>query len=266
MARALTPASYSFRVQRLQSLNANFSALQGGDSFGGSAGGGERRDGRDAGGNGRAANCFLVKVRVGAVRRIDDQLNAIGLDQIDGVRASFFDFVDAIDGETRLFQNVGGTVSGNQLESHVDEAARDFDDVRLVVIGDADEERALRRQLLSRGDLRFGKSFAEIVGDTHDFSGGAHFGAEDGVDAGKFRPGEDGRLDEETAPGIEVGAALDIFWQELAQLAAGHQAGSDFGHRDAGSFRDEGNGARGAGIDFEDVDCVFAMGGGAAEL
>ena len=53
----------------------------------------------------------------------------------------------------------------------------------LVVIVDADEHRALRRQLLSRRDLRLGERFAEIFAHAHHFAGGAHLRAEHRIDA-----------------------------------------------------------------------------------
>ena len=61
----------------------------------------------------------------------------------------------------------------------------------LVVVGNADEDLALRGQLLSGGDLGFGEGFTEVVGHAHDFASGFHLGTEDGVHAGEFVPGED---------------------------------------------------------------------------
>jgi hypothetical protein len=78
------------------------------------------------------------------------------------------------------------------------------------MIGDADEDRALGRQLLSSGDLRFGEGFAEVVRDAHDFARRPHLGTENGIDSGKFAPGKDGRLHIVVAAGIQVGAALDV--------------------------------------------------------
>jgi hypothetical protein len=64
--------------------------------------------------------------------------------------------------------------------------------MRLVVVGDADEHRAFGRQFLAGGDLRLGKGLAEVVGHAHHFSGGAHLGAKNRVDAGKFDHGKTG--------------------------------------------------------------------------
>src|ERR1700686_2041456 len=68
--------SDALRMERLQSLHAYFSALQGGDTFRGRSGGGERRNGRDASGDCGATDRFLVKEGVGTVRGVDNQLDA----------------------------------------------------------------------------------------------------------------------------------------------------------------------------------------------
>src|SRR5437660_7156034 len=98
---------------------------------------------------------------------------------------------------------------------------RDVYDVWLVVVGDADEDGTLRRQLLASGYLRLREGFAKIVSDTHDFSGGAHLGAKNRVDAGKFRPGKDRRLHVEVAARVEVRSPLDILRKKFAELASG---------------------------------------------
>src|SRR6266536_4954444 len=164
---ALAARWHPLCMQRLQSLHANLSALQRGDAIGRGPCRGERGDRRDAGGYGGASDGFLVEVRVGAAGRVNDELNALGLDHVDCVGTSFFDFVDALDGETGGFDDVGGAVGGDEFESHVDEAVGDVDHLRLVVVGHTDENSALGRQHLAGGDLRFGKGFAKVVGDAH---------------------------------------------------------------------------------------------------
>src|SRR5271155_3748047 len=120
-----------------------------------------------------AANGFLVEVRIGTMRRVDNQLDAIGLDQIDGVGTALFYFVDALDRQSGFFENVGSAVRGHEFESHVDEAMRDLYHGGLVMVGDADEYGPFDGQFLTGGDLGFGEGFTEIVGYAHDFSGGS---------------------------------------------------------------------------------------------
>src|ERR1700674_4996409 len=105
-AHARSFCSDALGVQRLQSLHAHFSTLQGGDTFGGGSGGGERRNGGDAPGDSSAADRFLVEVGVGTVRRIDNQLDAIGFDQVDRVGAAFLHLIYALNGQTSFFQDV----------------------------------------------------------------------------------------------------------------------------------------------------------------
>jgi hypothetical protein len=83
--RAKLLRSDTLRVQRLQSLHAHFSALQGSNTLRGSSSGRERGDGRDVTGDGGAPDRLLVEVWVGTMRRVDDQLDAIGFDQIHRV-------------------------------------------------------------------------------------------------------------------------------------------------------------------------------------
>src|ERR1039457_2390293 len=134
------------------------------------------------------------------------------------------------------------------------------------MVGDANENRALRRQFLAGGNVGFGEGFAEIVGDAHDFSGGAHFGAENRVDAGKFRPGKDRRFHVEAAARVQFCASLDVLWEDLAQLAAGHEARGNLGQGYARSFGNEGHGAGGARVDFQHVNLAVAAGCVAAGL
>ena len=128
------------------------------------------------------------------------------------------------------------------------------------MIVDAEEDGAAGGQHLAGGELRLGEGLAEGGGDAHDFAGGLHLRAEDGVDAGEFVPGEDRRLDVVVGAGFEVFAGGELLGQKLAELAAGHETRGDLGERNAGGLRDIGHGARGARIDFDDVDVVVAVG------
>src|SRR3954469_4082889 len=135
---------FAVRVQLLQCLHIHLATLQSGNALGGSARSGESCYGRNAGGDGGAADRLLVEERVGPLRCVDDQLNAIAFDEIDHIGAAFFYFVNPITSHSCRFNHIGCTSSSDQLESHVNELPCDFRDVRLVVIGDADEEGALR--------------------------------------------------------------------------------------------------------------------------
>ena len=104
--------------------------------------------------------------------------------------------------------------------------------------------------MLAGADLGLDVGLAKGFAHAHDFAGGFHFGAEDGVHAGEFDEGENGFLDAEVGRGDFLRDAL------FGQALPGHAAGGDFGQLHAGGFADEGHGAAGAGVDFEHVDNV----------
>src|ERR1700751_3983480 len=75
----------ALRVQMLQRLPADFSPLKSGNSFGGGACSRERGDGRNPRGHGGSPDGLLVEERIGAVRCVDDQLNAVAFNQVDDI-------------------------------------------------------------------------------------------------------------------------------------------------------------------------------------
>ena len=139
-------------MQMLQRLHINLAALQCLNSLSRSPCGSQRRNGGNPRGHGRSTNRLLVKPRFQARGRIDDELNALALDEVDYVGPSFFYFIDAlhIHIHPRGFDYVGGTGRGHEFESHVDKLARDLRHLPLVVVGHADEDCSLRGQLLAR--------------------------------------------------------------------------------------------------------------------
>ena len=84
----------------------------------------------------------------------------------------------------------------------------------------------------------------------NDFAGRFHFGAEQDVGAAEFREGEDGFL-ERVVGGDDFLREVDF---GIGQLLPGHDHGGVLGERAADGLADEGDGARGARVDFEDVD------------
>src|SRR5207302_9864408 len=137
---------------------------------------------------------FFVEERVWTLRSIDDEVNALAFDEIDDIWAAFFHFVHALARHTRTFDHVGSPGCGHQLESHVDEFPRDLRHLRLIVIGDADEDHPLYGHALSGCGLGLGKGFPEVVGHAHDFAGRFHLRTEHTVHAGTFVPGHARRL------------------------------------------------------------------------
>src|ERR1035438_4372373 len=219
----------SLGVQLLQRVHLDVSALQGCDTFARGPSCRQSCNCRNACGYGRTPNRLLVEPWIDAVRRVDDQVQALTLDEVNHVGASFFHLVHAFNSQARVFENLRRAVSCDQAESEFDEALCNFGNEGLVAIVCAYEDTARGRQDLSGGGLRFGESFAEAVGYAHHFAGGFHLGAEHSINAGELAPGKYRRLHIVEAASVEVGAALDVFWKEFAQLASSHQAGCDLG-------------------------------------
>src|SRR5208337_849669 len=254
--KALLRGCFSLGVELLQGVHTGFAALQGGDAFAGGTRGGERGDGGNARGNGGAADGLLVEPGLHAMGGVDDQLNALALDEVNHVGTAFLHLVHAVNVQPGFFQHARRPVGGDDAEAEFDETLPQLRHEGLVAIVGADEYSAGDGQYLSGGRLCLGESFAEVVSHSHDLAGGLHLRAEHGVHAGELAPGKDRRLHEVEISGVKVGAALDVLRQELAQFAARHQASGDLGQRDARRFRDVRHGARGARIDFDDEDLV----------
>ncbi len=109
------------------------------------------------------------------------------------------------------------------------------------------------REIDAGAELRLGECQRVIGVEAHDFAGRAHFRAEQRIDAGEAGEREDGFLDRDVLERARVGL-LAIAATALVELFASHDAGGDLGDRRADGLGDEGHGARGRAIDFEDVD------------
>src|SRR5580698_632864 len=60
--------------------------------------------------------------------------------------------------------------------------------------------------------------------------------------------------------GAEVLAAGELFREQVAEFAAGHEPGSNLGQRNASRLRDVGDGPRGPRVHFDDIYIVAALG------
>src|SRR5207237_10233070 len=102
-----------------------------------------------------------------------------------------------VDFENRLRLNSGcferrsGAARGQQAKTERGKLFAKRADVFFVPIVHAEKYRALARQALPGGKLRFGKSLPVGSRDAHHFAGGTHFGTENGVHAAEFVERED---------------------------------------------------------------------------
>ena len=86
-----------------------------------------------------------------------------------------------------------------------------------------------------------------VFDEADGFSGGFHFGSEFFVDVGEFVEREDGFFD-----GVSFHAG---FYFEVGELVCSeHYFGGDVDVGDFVCLGDEGDGARGAGVGFDDID------------
>ena len=206
-------------------------------------------------------------------RRVQNQVHLPGANQIHNgfpVIAGLGDvgvFEDGFALHAVAAQHGCGAGGGEHGESEGGEALDGENEGAFVPVGDGDEDGAGGGEGAEGCLFGFGVGGAKVVGEAHDFAGGFHFRGEEGVEGGAVGAaepveGEDGFFHGDG--GVEgQGAAVVVggdesFGFELGDGGAGHDAGGGFGEVDAGGFGDEGDGAGGAGVGFDDVeDVVF---------
>src|SRR5581483_4322884 len=130
------------RMKLLQGIHLRLSALQGGNSLARSPSGGERSDRRYARSDGSSANGLLIEPWLDAVRRVDDELDALTLDQVDDIGPAFFHLVHAFHVQPGVLQHPRGGVRSDDTESQLDEALRQLGHERLVALIAAHEDRS----------------------------------------------------------------------------------------------------------------------------
>ena len=136
-------------VQVLKRIDAEGMIDQSADAAGGGLRGGKRGDAGDAITHGGATDGFLVVKGLAAQGRIDDQIDAAGFHQVHDIGAAFVGFVDAFGANAAGGERRGGAAGGQQGETKLREVPRQGRDVPLIVIVDADENRALAGKLLA---------------------------------------------------------------------------------------------------------------------
>ena len=102
--------------------------------------------------------------------------------------------------------------------------------------------------------MGFDDGQAEIVVDTHDFTGGFHLRSQEGVYIFKTVEGEDGLL---------YGPVADFHlfsYSQFLQCGPKHDLGCQFGQGDTCCLADEGDGAGGAGINLKDIELLVFHG------
>src|SRR3982751_6008572 len=106
-------------VQMLQRAHVNLATLQCRNTFGRRSCRSNRSNGLHSRDDRRPANCLLIEEWIRSVWRIDNEADALALNEIDHVGAAFFDLVHALHCKARLFELGGGSSRGDQFEAEV---------------------------------------------------------------------------------------------------------------------------------------------------
>ena len=93
---------------------------------------------------------------------VDGQLNVPALQQIDRIGTAFVHLQHGPADQPGIAQRRRGAARGGQREAQFGEPLGHRDGFRLVMVVDADEDRALLGQRTPRGDLRLQERFAEV--------------------------------------------------------------------------------------------------------
>ncbi len=83
----------------------------------------------------------------------DHEMNVAVLEQVDDMRSAVLDLVHAANRNSSLLDRVGRATGGHQFVAHFVQQSRDVDRLGLVRVLDAEEHRALARQLGTRAKL-----------------------------------------------------------------------------------------------------------------
>ena len=169
-----------------------------------------------------------------------------------------FQPVDDGDVDAEVGDDLRGARRCIQRAAEVGELLGDGDDLELILIvdGEVDAHRLVVRgmaHLEARGDEPFEERLFERFADAEHFARRLHFGAELRVDVVELFKAENGHLDGDVRRiGIEPRAVA-----EVAQAGADHDLGGKLHHGNARHLGDIRDGARCAGVDFDDVELVL---------
>src|ERR1035438_4242853 len=112
-----TTSTTGHRVQMLQRIDRGPVALHRADALNCGLCGGNGGDGGNARQHRGPANGFLIEEGVLPARRVDDELDAVALDQVHNVRPALLDLEDALNSETGLFQHIRRALGSDDLEA-----------------------------------------------------------------------------------------------------------------------------------------------------
>ena len=231
----------------LQALHSAVSVPCSGDALNGVVGTGE---GRDVGNlvldGGLADGAFVLDGVALCPRRIDDEVHLLVQDDVENVRAAFSNLVHHFALHASVLVELGGTFGSVNLEAELLEFLTDFDSLfrEVHLVGKADEHSAFGREEGTGSFLALVVSEGVVVGEAEDFTGGAHFGAENRVHLRELVEREHSFLG-------AVVVELLVLELEVFQLFAEHQARCEAGHLRVTNLGDQRHGTGSTRVGFE---------------
>src|SRR5215472_9199358 len=133
-----------------------------------------------------APNRFLIVERFAAERRVDDQIDFSGFDQIHDIGAAFVDLEDRLRVDPGSFESRSRATRGEQAKTERSQLLAERAQVPFVAVVDTEKHRAFAGQTLAGGELRLGKGLTIGSRNAHDFAGRAHLGSKNRVYAAEF--------------------------------------------------------------------------------
>src|SRR3984957_20743686 len=122
---------------------------------GGGVGRRKRCDTRNVISNGGPSNRFFVVEGFSAQRRVDDQVDVAGFDEIDDIRPALVHLEDGFCWNACGFECGGGASCGKQQETEIMQLFPERAEVLLVAVVDTQKNRALARKALPGSELCF---------------------------------------------------------------------------------------------------------------
>ena len=220
----------------------------GGNSLDGVVGTGEGRDVRNLVLDGGLANSAFVLDGVALCpRRVDDEVHLLVQDDVENVRAAFSNLGHHFALDTGGFVELGGTFGSVNLEAELLEFLTDFNRLfgEVHLVREADKHSAFGREERTGCFLALVVSEGVVVGEAEDFTGRAHFGAENRVHLRELVEREHSFLG-------AVVVELLVLELQVFELFAEHQARSEAGHLRVTNLGDQRHGTGSTRVSFED--------------
>jgi len=231
----------------LQALHSAVAVAGGGDALHGVVGTGEGRDVGDLVLDGGLTDSAFVLDGVALCpRRVDDEVHLLVQDDIENVRAAFSNLVHHFALDTGSFVELGGTFGSVNLEAELLEFLTDFNRLfgEVHLVGKADEHSAFGREQGTGSFLALVVSEGVVVGEAEDFTGGAHFGAENRVHLRELVEREHSFLG-------AVVVELLVLELQVFELFAEHEARCEAGHLRVTNLGDQRHGTGSTRVGFE---------------